>query len=82
MTKKHLILAGVAWGHMPEFLVRDELANGSLVSIATKNIRGETLEIVAARRREATHGASAQRCWEALRCRAGEPPRLSLREPG
>lgn len=67
--KKHLILSGIAWGHMPEYLIRDELAAGRLISIASKNIREEKLEIVAARRRDAAHGAIAQRCWEALRNR-------------
>ena len=33
ITKKELLLAGVGWGGMPEYLVRKEIERGSLVEL-------------------------------------------------
>jgi DNA-binding transcriptional LysR family regulator len=35
-AKKTLLVAGMGWGNMPEHMVRDELANGSLVQLDTE----------------------------------------------
>jgi DNA-binding transcriptional LysR family regulator len=50
--KKEIILQGMGWGHMPGFMIADELRDGRLLSIAGKHLRGGGGEIVAARRRE------------------------------
>ncbi len=64
LMKKQTILQGMGWGHMPEFMVADELRDGRLISIAGKHLRGGSGEIVAARRRDRPHGPVAYRLWQ------------------
>jgi DNA-binding transcriptional LysR family regulator len=78
LSKKLLILAGMAWGHMPDYLVQDELEKGLLVSIAGKNIKEETLDIVAARRAGSMHGATAQLFWELLKQKQPAQPETGV----
>jgi DNA-binding transcriptional LysR family regulator len=63
LMKKEIILQGMGWGHMPSFLIADELRSGRLLSIAGKHLRGGVGEIVAARRRDRPHGPVAERLW-------------------
>ena len=63
LMKKEVILQGMGWGHLPEFLISAELASGALLSIQGKHLRGGTVELVAARRRNAAHGPVAARLW-------------------
>jgi hypothetical protein len=62
--KKEIILQGMGWGHMPEFMIVDELRSGRLLSIAGMNLRGGAGRIVAARRRDTPHGPVAKRLWD------------------
>ncbi|ROU04459.1 LysR family transcriptional regulator [Lysobacter enzymogenes] len=68
--KKDLIAHGLAWGHMPHFLVADELADGRLLSIAGRHLPGRSERLVAARRRDRAHGPVATRLWDRLRAQA------------
>ncbi len=72
--KKEIILQGMGWGHMPGFMIADELRDGRLLSIAGKHLRGGGGEIVAARRRDAPHGPVANRLWSFI---AAQAPALS-----
>src|SRR5262249_30100333 len=63
LMKKQIILQGMGWGHMPEFLVTDELRGGKLVALAGKHLKGGVREIVAARRNDRPHGPVAERLW-------------------
>jgi DNA-binding transcriptional LysR family regulator len=63
LMKKELILQGMGWGHMPTFMVAEELRDGRLVSIAGKHLRGGTGEVVAARRSDRPQGPVASRLW-------------------
>ncbi len=63
LMKKELILQGMGWGHMPTFLIEEELRDGRLVSIGGKHLRGGAGELVAARRRDTPHGIIADRLW-------------------
>ena len=63
LMKKEIILQGMGWGHMPGFLIADELRDGRLLSIQGKHLRGGSGEIVAARRRDRPHGPMANRLW-------------------
>jgi DNA-binding transcriptional LysR family regulator len=63
LMKKEIILQGMGWGHMPSFMIVDELRDGRLLSIAGKHLRGGDGEIVAARRRDRPHGTIANRLW-------------------
>jgi DNA-binding transcriptional LysR family regulator len=71
--KKEIILQGLAWGHLPRFLVEEELADGRLLSIAGRHLPGRIEELVVARRRDRPHGPVSTRLWEHLQ---SEAPRL------
>jgi DNA-binding transcriptional LysR family regulator len=62
--KKEIILQGLGWGHMPRFLIEEELRDGRLLSIAGRHLPGSTQELVAARRSDRPHGPVANRLWE------------------
>jgi DNA-binding transcriptional LysR family regulator len=69
-TKKEVILRGLAWGHLPEFLVEQALRDGELLSIAGRHFPGSVEELVAARRSDLPHGPVAQALWSYIRdCR-------------
>lgn len=63
IIKKEIILQGLAWGHMPQFLVDRELQKGQLLSIAGKYLPGRIETLVLARRRDRPHGPIANRLW-------------------
>ena len=63
LMKRELLLQGMGWGHMPRYLIRDPLRRKRLLDISGRYLRGGQVEIVAARRREATHGPVANRLW-------------------
>lgn len=65
--KKEVILQGLGWGHLPRFLVEEELRSGALLSIAGRYLPGRTEELVAARRQDRPHGPVASRLWAHLR---------------
>ena len=64
LMKKELILQSMGWGHMPRFLVADELRSGKLLAIIGRHFKGGSAEIVAARRRDAPQGPIAARLWQ------------------
>ncbi|MEW6631451.1 MAG: LysR family transcriptional regulator [Pseudomonadota bacterium] len=66
MMKKELILHGLAWGHLPEWLIEDELRDGRLISIAGRHIPGRTETVAAVRRRDRQHGPVADALWHYL----------------
>ena len=66
-TKKEVILQGMAWGHMPLFLVEDAIKSGKLLPIAGKHIKGVTREIVIARLAAPEKGIMAERLWESFK---------------
>lgn len=61
--KRELILQGMGWGHMPRYLIEQDLRDRRLVSIAGDHLRGGKADIVAARRRAEAHGPVASRLW-------------------
>lgn len=82
LMKKELILQGMGWGHMPDFLVDRELRDGRLLSIAGRYLRGGVVELVAARRRGKPHGPIADRLWRYIEEQApsfGGPTAESIR---
>lgn len=64
--KREVILQGMGWGHMPRYLVAEDLAQGRLLSIAGNHFRESEIELVVARRRDLAHGPVAQRLWDHL----------------
>ena len=68
--KKEVIIRGMAWGHLPRFMIEQELRDGRLVSIAGNAFPGIETELVAARRRDRPHGPVANRLWDYIRVHA------------
>jgi DNA-binding transcriptional LysR family regulator len=66
LMKKEVILQGLGWGHMPDFLVDAELQDGRLVSLANGFFRGAVVDLVAARRIGRAHGPAASALWRLL----------------
>jgi DNA-binding transcriptional LysR family regulator len=66
LMKKELILHGMAWGHLPRFLIEQELRDGRLLSIAGRHFPGVVEELAAARRRDRPHGPVAEQLWSFL----------------
>lgn len=62
-TKKEIIIQCMAWGHMPLFLVEDELKKGELISIQNQHIKGNTFTIVVARLSGKQTGIMANKLW-------------------
>lgn len=73
LMKKELILHGMAWGHLPRFMIDAELREGRLLSIAGRHFPGMIQELAVARRRDRPHGPVASRLWDFL---AGHAPVL------
>ncbi len=65
-TKKEVILQKVAWGHMPSFMIEDELKSGKLISIEGNYIKSSVIDIVAARLQNKKHGIIAQQLWQKI----------------
>jgi DNA-binding transcriptional LysR family regulator len=64
LMKRELILQGMGWGHMPHFLIAQDLRDRRLLSIAGRQFPGAQVELVAARLRDAPHGPIANRLWQ------------------
>lgn len=64
--KKELIMQGMAWGHLPRFLIEDELRDGRLVSLAGRHYPGVVEDLVVARRADRPHGPIANQLWSYL----------------
>jgi DNA-binding transcriptional LysR family regulator len=67
LMKKELILQGMGWGHLPRYLIEQELRDASLLPIVGRNFKGGQVELVAARRRNMPHGPVANRLWHYIR---------------
>jgi DNA-binding transcriptional LysR family regulator len=63
LMKKELILQGMGWGHMPKYLIEQELRERRLLPITGKYFMGGQAELVAARRRDVPHGPIADKLW-------------------
>jgi len=62
-TKKEVILQGMAWGHMPVFLIEEELQQGRLVSMEGNYIKGVVRDLVVARLSDQQQGIMAEKLW-------------------
>ncbi len=65
-TKKSIIVQGMAWGHMPDFMISKELEEGTLVSIEGPWIKGFVVDIVVARVAGSRRGKMAQKLWDSF----------------
>jgi DNA-binding transcriptional LysR family regulator len=67
LMKKELILHGLAWGHLPAWLIEEEIRDGRLISIAGRHLPGRTDTLAAVRHRRTSHGPVAEALWRELR---------------
>jgi DNA-binding transcriptional LysR family regulator len=68
--KRELILQGMGWGHMPYYLIAQNLRDASLSPITGKHFKGDKFELVAAWRRNTPHGPIANRLWQFIGAQA------------
>ena len=64
LMKRELILQGMGWGHMPHYMIADDLRAQRLLPITGTHFRGGEADLVAARLRNAAHGPVANRLWQ------------------
>ncbi len=79
LMKKEIIVQGAAWGHLPDFLIEQELRERRLLSIAGRHLRGGLAEITAARRRDVAHGPVAHRLWRHIEERSANSSLSALK---
>jgi DNA-binding transcriptional LysR family regulator len=65
--KKELILHGMAWGHLPDFMVEAECQSGVLINLTGSHLTGRKETLAAIRRRDRPHGPVAEALWQYLR---------------
>lgn len=70
VMKREVILRGMAWGHLPTFMIEDDLRQGRLISIKGSYFPGIVNEIVAARRGDRPQGPVASRLWQYIAAHA------------
>lgn len=63
LMKRELILQGMGWGHLPRYIIEQDLKHKRLLDITGRNLKGGQVEVVAARLRRAPHGPIANRLW-------------------
>lgn len=62
--KKQIIIQGIAYGMLPEFIIKDELENGKLVPlIKYKDFKVNNLKVYAFRNKNVKHGVVAEEIW-------------------
>jgi DNA-binding transcriptional LysR family regulator len=64
LMKRELILQSMGWGHMPQYLIAQDLRRRRLIPITGRHFKGGQAELVAARRRNVPHGPVANRLWQ------------------
>ena len=69
--KRDLIVHGLAWGHLPDWLIADHLEEGTLISIESEHLPGLTERVAAIRRRDVHHGPVAEALWRELASATG-----------
>ncbi|MFZ6871358.1 LysR family transcriptional regulator [Undibacterium sp. Di27W] len=63
LMKKEIIVQGMGWGHMPDYLIEEDLRTQKLLSIKGLHLKGGQVRLVAARNRNIPHGPVAQKLW-------------------
>ncbi|MDL2398212.1 LysR family transcriptional regulator [Rhizobium mayense] len=71
LMKKQVILNAMGWGHMPRFLVEEEIRQGLLIDFTNVDFKGGRVDLVAARRRDRPHGPAADRLWRYIAAHIG-----------
>lgn len=61
--KKELILNRLAWGHLPDFMVDEDIQRGILLSLKGRHLPGRRETLTAMRTRDTPHGPVAEALW-------------------
>jgi len=62
-TKKQVIMQCMAWGHMPFFMIEEELEKGKLLSLEGEYLKRKTLDIGVSRMQKRSYGVMTNRLW-------------------
>ena len=65
-VKKEILLAGMGWGTLPEYLVKNELKNDQLIELKNASIPVFEIPIYALRLKSKIHGHVAEELWKKL----------------
>ncbi len=65
-SKKTLILSGMGWGRLPDYLIKDELEKNTLKKLSLEDINNELKGDYFAIKRKGVMGPVAQTLWEQL----------------
>lgn len=65
-TKRHLILEGLGWGHLPATMVAEDLAAGDLVVLDIVYLPKNKARLSLVRRRAPAHGPVASHLWDLI----------------
>lgn len=63
-TKRQVLIEGLAWGHMPHFMVDEDIAAGHLVSLEGQIIKRHSMQIDLVRRADQQQGIMGQKLWD------------------
>jgi DNA-binding transcriptional LysR family regulator len=75
--KKELILHRMGWGHLPGFMIEEELRTGALQSLQGRHLPGRVERLAALRRRDRLHGPVAEALWQHLTSFANDGTKLN-----
>lgn len=64
--KKRIISSGMGWGRMPRHMVEDEINNGRLTVLTSKDFPAQTLSLKMIRKKNKPVGPVAARLWQLL----------------
>lgn len=63
-TKREILLGGLGWGRLPEYLIRDDLNAGRLVPLDVQGVKTSYVEISVIRRKDRPVGPVASMLWD------------------
>lgn len=66
MVKKAIIMAGLGWGGLPDYMIQEELKKKSLLPVG-KQIQTATFKTYGLRKNDTHHGPVATKLWEYLK---------------
>ena len=66
MVKKEIIAAGLGWGGLPDYMIKDELKKKSLTTISNAKAAPLEFKTYALRRKDMTYGKVGSELWKSL----------------
>ncbi len=64
--KKEIIMAGLAWGRLPEYQIREELATRRLVPLKTRTVKPVEVEMHIVRKKGRFTGSISEHIWKEI----------------